>query len=160
MQTKCSQIVARKQPECLQTHCCQNVAIIQPECSRNVLRIQSEYSQNIVRIQSECSQNVVKMQSKCSQNEVRMSSEFSQSQIDQIRSSMERSSSQLYVDGMGWDRMVIISTSLCHISFCMLPYFAILHRVATRAHNLCHDNRQLFVLAIKCHHLASKNNCN
>ena len=29
----------------------------------------------------------------------------------------------------------------------------------TRAHNLCHDNRQLIVLAMNCNHLASKNNC-
>ena len=33
-------------------------------------------------------------------------------------------------------------------------------RVTTRAHNLCHDNRQLIVLAINCNHSASKNNCN
>ena len=33
-------------------------------------------------------------------------------------------------------------------------------RFATRAHNLCHDNRQLIVIAINCNHSASKNNCN
>ena len=32
--------------------------------------------------------------------------------------------------------------------------------VSIRAHNLCHDNRQLIVLAINCNHLDSKNNCN
>ena len=32
-------------------------------------------------------------------------------------------------------------------------------RAQGRAHNLCHDNRQLIVLAINCHS-ASKNNCN
>ena len=34
------------------------------------------------------------------------------------------------------------------------------HSLKTRAHNLCHDNRQLIVLAINCNHSASKNNCN
>ena len=28
-----------------------------------------------------------------------------------------------------------------------------------RAHNLCHDNQQLIVLAINCNHSARKNNC-
>ena len=30
----------------------------------------------------------------------------------------------------------------------------------TRAHNLCHDNRQLIVIAINRNHSASKINCN
>ena len=30
----------------------------------------------------------------------------------------------------------------------------------TRAHNLCHDNRQLIVIAINRNHSASKVNCN
>ena len=34
------------------------------------------------------------------------------------------------------------------------------HMVHTRAHNLCHDNRQLIVLAINCNHSARTNNCN
>ena len=37
---------------------------------------------------------------------------------------------------------------------------AVLHRVVTRAHNLCHDNRQLIVIAINRNHSASKINCN
>ena len=32
--------------------------------------------------------------------------------------------------------------------------------IATIAYNLCHDNRQLIVLAINCNHSDSKNNCN
>ena len=32
--------------------------------------------------------------------------------------------------------------------------------ITTRAHNLCHDNRQLIVIAINRNHSASKNNCN
>ena len=32
--------------------------------------------------------------------------------------------------------------------------------IGTRAHNLCHDNRQLIVIAINCNHSASKINCN
>ena len=32
--------------------------------------------------------------------------------------------------------------------------------IKTRAHNLCHDNRQLIVLAINGNHSASKSNCN
>ena len=32
--------------------------------------------------------------------------------------------------------------------------------MAIRAHNFCHDNRQLIVLAINCNHSTSKNNCN
>ena len=32
--------------------------------------------------------------------------------------------------------------------------------VVTRAHNLCHDNRQLIVIAINRNHSASKINCN
>ena len=32
--------------------------------------------------------------------------------------------------------------------------------VEIRAHNLCHNNRQLIVLAINRNHSASKNNCN
>ena len=32
--------------------------------------------------------------------------------------------------------------------------------VVIRAHNLCHDNLQLIVLAINCNHSASKNNGN
>ena len=32
--------------------------------------------------------------------------------------------------------------------------------VNSRAHNLCHDNRQLIVLAINVNHSASKNKCN
>ena len=31
--------------------------------------------------------------------------------------------------------------------------------VITRAHNLCHNNRQLIVIPINCNHLASKNGC-
>ena len=33
-------------------------------------------------------------------------------------------------------------------------------RVLSRAHNLCHDNRQLIVIAINRNHSASKINCN
>ena len=33
-------------------------------------------------------------------------------------------------------------------------------RVITRAHNLCHDNRQLIVIAINRNHSASKIDCN
>ena len=33
-------------------------------------------------------------------------------------------------------------------------------RVSIRAHNLCHDNRQLIVIAINRNRSASKNNCN
>ena len=33
-------------------------------------------------------------------------------------------------------------------------------RISIRAHNLCHDNRQLIVIAINRNHSASKNNRN
>ena len=35
-----------------------------------------------------------------------------------------------------------------------------LSSVTSRAHNLCHDNRQLIVLAINRNRSDSKNNCN
>ena len=93
-----------------------NVVKMQLNDIKNVARIQQKCSQNGTRIKSENSQNVVRMQSKFSRNEVRIQSESTQSQIDQNRSSMESSSSQLCVDGMGFDGMVVISTLLCHIS--------------------------------------------
>ena len=54
-----------------------------------------------------------------------------------------------------------------HATFCHCRFFQIqiqiaswLTRIYARAHNLCHDNRQLIVLAINCNHSAIKNNCN
>ena len=60
------------------------------------------------------------------------------------------------------------TTPVCHLpiqlSVCLfVPLTATilcLFAITTRAHNLCHDNRQLIVIAINRNHSASKINCN
>ena len=54
--------------------------------------------------------------------------------------------------------MMSICYGFCFPSIDWLTYLII--RVETRAHNLCHDNRQLIVIAINRNRSASKNNCN
>ena len=57
-----------------------------------------------------------------------------------------------------------VSVCCCYLPLLSLsttaPLFLEISWVSIRAHNLCHDNRQLIVLAINCNHSASKNNCN
>ena len=53
-----------------------------------------------------------------------------------------------------------ISNAASELSCQEVVIILFINTIATRAHNLCHDNRQLIVLAINCNHSASKNNCN
>ena len=45
-------------------------------------------------------------------------------------------------------------------NFILSQYTYILQWICTKAHNLCHDNRQLYVIAINRNHSASKIYCN